>query len=61
MLKRHKLVQMGHLLLDDRMKPLHALKFFIHAALFNFLLWVMLSAREAARMSEKRCCKEGRG
>lgn len=53
--------QMGQsLLLDFRMKPFHVLKFFIRPEVFNFLLWVMLSAREAVRVSGKRGSKEER-
>lgn len=36
-------------------KPFDVLKFFIHPAVFNFLLWVIVSAREAAKVSRKKC------
>ena len=56
-----KMMQMGQsLLLYFRMKPFNVLKFSIHPAVFNFLLWVMLSAREAVRVSGKRGAKEER-
>ena len=56
-----KMMQMGQsLLLYFRMKPFNVLKFSIHPAVFNFLLWVMLSAREAVRVSGKRDAKEER-
>lgn len=51
------------LLLYYRMKPFNALKFFIHPALFKFPLGVVLSAREASRVSGrdvKKRKKKGR-
>ena len=39
-------------------KPFDVLKFFIYPAVFNFLLWVTVSAREAGKVQKKNVRKK---
>lgn len=41
-------------------KPFDVLKFFIYPAVFNFLLWVTVSAREAGGVSRKKMLERRR-
>ena len=41
-------------------KPFDVLKFFIYPAVFNFLLWVTVSAREASKVNRKKVLERRR-